>query len=133
MRISLYVAIATRGDEELLCGAGTNRRLVEIQRDSYIMHNIDWSCEIQEFAFDVTPKKIDRVILPDEERPETGNILPKEYIGGKLSMTREEAEKLRVHNFSLEDSRLQDQNADMQGGGEDGRVSEETPASKEGE
>jgi len=49
MLIQVFVAIAKKGDEVLVLGAGTNARLVGIQRDSFMMgeDHIDYESQTQ--------------------------------------------------------------------------------------
>jgi hypothetical protein len=72
MRVNVFVAIATHGDEEFLVGVNANRRLLEIQKDAYLRNNIEWACAIQEHAFDITPPDMKREVLDDEQQEEMG-------------------------------------------------------------
>jgi hypothetical protein len=77
MKITIYVAIATKHEEEEVLAAGMNRRLIEITKDSFLMKNIEWSAEIQEFEIEVKAKQKPRVFLQEEEHVETGKTVHK--------------------------------------------------------
>jgi len=49
MLVQIFVALAKHGDEVIVLGTGTNARLVEIQRDSFIWRedHRDWKVQTQ--------------------------------------------------------------------------------------
>jgi hypothetical protein len=56
MLIQIFVALAKHGEEASILGVGTNRRLVEIQKDSFIMredHRIGYETKINTYNLNV--------------------------------------------------------------------------------
>jgi hypothetical protein len=72
MKVSFYIGIATRGGECFVIGSSTNRRLLDIQRDAYMMGHIEWNVKIHTIIIDIEPDGTPRVILLDEQQAETG-------------------------------------------------------------
>ena len=100
--VEMFIAVAFRGDEVDLIGGGMNRRLVEIQKDSFLRHNIDWSSEIQIVKIRVSPKTEPRVVLDDEQQPETGvnKKVPEEIIAPEANNGGDKIED--VHKEKIE-------------------------------
>lgn len=75
MNIQIFVSLAKRGDEVVLLGIGTNSRLVETQRDSFIMRpdNIDYESQTQIHKLEVGWKveKIKQEVINDIHEEKT--------------------------------------------------------------
>jgi hypothetical protein len=74
MKIQVYAAIATRGEEEMLIHADLNRGLTNLKRDAFLMKNIDWSAEVYQVSVDIKVKHEEREVLADEQVSDTTNI-----------------------------------------------------------
>ena len=75
MLIQCFVAIVKHDDEEIVAGVGSNKRLVEIQRDSFLSkpEHIEWVGQIQEFRFETKfleklSEHFDLIIKPEEKK-----------------------------------------------------------------
>ena len=55
MLVEVYVAICKSGEEEFIAGVGINRRMVEIQHDSFMSQpdHIAWKSQIQTLRIEV--------------------------------------------------------------------------------
>ena len=101
MKIQVYAAIATRGEEEMLIHADLNRGLTNLKRDAFLMKNIDWSAEVYQVSVDIKVKHEEREVLADEQVSDTTNI-PQRAVTTGETITKDYKDYIKESNDLLE-------------------------------
>jgi hypothetical protein len=85
MKIQIYIAIAKHEDEEVLLGVGTNRRLVEIQRDSFMGNelHLDWKAQTQIHDIDVIWEEMVTMVTEPAKEDEKNAIRKEKTVSNK--------------------------------------------------
>jgi len=72
MKVLFYLAIATKEKEDYLIGASINRRMLEIQRDAFMIGHVEYNSKIYPITIEIEPDREPRIVLDDEQQPELG-------------------------------------------------------------
>jgi hypothetical protein len=100
MKIQFFVAIARLGEEMVIIGAGTNRRLIDIQRDSFLSNEsrqIGWEAKVNTYEFDIKFENENN--KPIQLKEDCDGIREKEEIS-------DEREKFHAEVFGKTESKI---------------------------
>ena len=87
MKIQVFIAVARRGEEEEVIAVGSNRRLVDIARDSFIWRpeHEDWEAQIQKHVVDAKFQEEEKLEAVDEQGVAFDKIEGKEVVDAAIS------------------------------------------------